>query len=206
MIKRITLSIAFVFVVTCFYAQFGYGLTFSNDIYQRYSNPEDDIAYGAAGSFMLNFGIGPKIWVGGSDVSFSLETQAQIGLLGLAFKDYKGLGMHSVPIIARINFKGLSGLDREGRIGWSLGGGIQYNKTELFYLANKYEDQGLDRNYFKTYVGQVALGFGMSGFVGQAVLRIGYNSETKASSLNLGIQFDFNIPKLKEITDPESDL
>lgn len=205
--KKILFSFLFVGVFLSSQAQFGYGLTFTSEIYQRYTNPEDSLdVYRSAGSLMLNPGIGPKIWFGGNDFSVSLEAQATIGLLGLAISDYKGLGTASFPLMAKFNFGGLTGLDKEGEFGWSLGAGIQYSKTELFYLANKYEDQGLERDLFKTYVGQINYGFGMSGFGGSAFIRYGYNSETKANNFNWGIQFDFNFKKLNEIIDPESDL
>jgi len=94
----------------------------------------------------------------------------------------------------------------EGKFGWSIGGGIQFNKTELFYLASDYEDRGIDRNYFRTYVAQVGYGFGISGFVIQGILRVGYDPDTKANSFNFGFQYDFNVPKLKKISNPESEL
>ncbi len=188
-------------------AQFGYGLTFTTDIYQRYTNPSDSTdTYRGAGSLLINPGIGPKIWVGGNDVSLSLEAHANIGLLGLALKDYKGIGMTSFPLLARLNFGGMSGLDREGKFGWSIGGGIQFSKTELFYLANSFEDRGVERDLFKTYIGQFNYGFGMSGFTGSAFLRVGVNPDTDANTFNLGVQFDFNFNKLNEIIDPESEF
>jgi len=191
--------------LTSIYSQVGLGLTSGIDIYQRYSNA-DSIAYGSAGSLLANVFVGPKIWVGGDKVSLSLEAQANIGLLGLAVKDYKGLGMVAFPIIGRLNFQGLSGLDKEGKMGFSIGGGIQYNKTELYYLSNSFEDRGVDRSFFRTYIVETAVGFGMSGFSGAVYLRYGYDPNSTANSFNLGLQFDFNIPKLKSITDPASEL
>lgn len=190
------------------HSQVGYGFTVTNDLYQRFQNPEEeDIdAYKGAGSLLLNVGVGPKIWIGAPRFSFSVESTANIGLLGLAVKDFKGLGTHHIPVIGRFNFGGLTGLDREGKFGWSIGGGVQFNKTELYYTTNSYEEDGLDRNYFTTYVGQIAYGFGLSGFAIQGVLRVGYNPDTKANSFNLGLQYDFNIPKLKQISNPESEL
>ena len=44
--------------------------------------------------------------------------------------------------MAKLNFNGLSGLDREGRLGFSVGGGIQYSKTELYGLDDSYASQG----------------------------------------------------------------
>lgn len=206
--RQIYLVLAFVCCSFMLQAQFGYGLSLTNDVYQRYENPEnEDIdAYDAAGSLLLNFGIGPKIWFGAPRFSFSVESQAKIGLLGLALKDYKGMGTHSIPVIGSFNFGGASGLDREGKFGFSFGGGVQFNKTELYYTKDDFEDQGLDRNYFTTYVGQFGYGFGISGFVIQGILRVGYNPDTKANSFNLGFQYDFNIPKLKQISNPESEL
>ena len=201
--KQVFLVISFVCTTYMLNAQFGYGLTVSNDIYNWYQNPESigpndeplDIHEGN-GSLLLNLGVGPKIWIGAPKFSFSLETQAKIGLLG----------NHSIPVIGRLNFGGLSGLDKEGKFGWSIGGGIQWNKTELYNTLNDYTERGVDRNYFKTYVGQVGYGFGLSGFAIQGILRLGYNPDTKARSLNFGLQYDFNLPKLKKISNPESEL
>lgn len=205
--KQILLVIALASTTYALNAQFGYGLTFSNDIYNRYTNPEQDIdVYEGNGSLLLNLGLGPKIWIGAPKFSFSLETQAKIGLLGLALKDFKGMGNHAIPIIGRFNFGGLTALDKEGKFGWSIGGGIQLNKTELYYTSNEYSDRGIDRNYFRTYVGQIAYGFGLSGFAIQGVLRVGYNPDTKANSFNLGLQYDLNFPKLRQISSPESEL
>ena len=184
---------------TSIYSQVGIGLTGGLDLYQRYSN-DDSIAYGSAGSAVANLFIGPKIWLGGDKMSLSVETQANLGLLGLAVKDYKGLGMVAFPVIGRLNFQGLSGLDKEGKVGFSIGGGIQY------YLANSFEDQGVERSFFRTYIIDTAVGFGMSGFAGSVYLRYGFDPNSSANSFNLGLQFDFNIPKLKSITDPNSEL
>ena len=206
--KHLYLVLVFICTTQLLQAQFGYGINITNDLYQRFTNPEsenDADIYRSAGSLLLNFGIGPKIWVGAPRFSFSLESSANIGLLGLALKDFKGMGTHHIPVIGRLNFGGLSGLDKEGKFGWSIGGGVQFNKTELYYTSDKYETS-LDRNYFTTYVGQVAYGFGISGFSIQGVLRVGYNPDTKANSFNFGFQYDFNIPKLKQISNPESEL
>jgi len=194
------------FIATTSCAQFGIGFTVSNDLYNRYQNPEDDIAYTGSGSLLLNMGVGPKIWLGGEDFSISAEAQATIGLFGLAIKDYKGLGNASFPLIGRLNFGGLSALNREGKFGWSIGGGLQFSRTELYYISGGFKEKGGTRDFFKTYIGEVAYGFGLSGFTATGVLRIGYNNATKANTVNFGLQYDFNIPKLKEIANPESAL
>ena len=199
----------FIFCITFSigYSQFGIGLTASHDLYHYYQNPDDDLDEStSAGSAMLNLGVGPKIWMGTNDFSLSFEAQATIGLLGLSVRDYKGLGTTSFPIMAKFNFGGLSALDKEGKFGWSIGAGIQYSKTELYYLSDSFEEKGGQRELFKTYIGQVGYGFGMSGFSAHGFIRFGYHPDSGARTFNVGVQYDFNIPKLKQITDPESEL
>ncbi len=187
--------------------QFGYGFAASNDLYQWYKNP-GQLPWNesnTAGSAILNLGLGPKIWVGTSKASFSVESQAVVGILGYSAGAYKGLGMGAIPIIGRINFKGLSTFDREGKTGFSIGGGIQFNKTEAFGVAENYAET-IQRKFFRTYVGQVSYGFGISGFTIQGIVRYGYDPDSEARSLNVGLQYDFNSPMIKKITNPESQL
>lgn len=189
-------------------AQFGIGLTFNNDIYHRFTNPKvsGDDAYRSAGSAILNFAIGPKIWVGGSNVSLSVEGLAGIGVLGFGVKDFKGMGTSYFPMMAKLNFNGLTALDKEGRIGFFVGGGIQYSRTELYGLKDSYALEGTTRSLFPTYVAQVGVGFGISGFALAGTLKYGWNQETKANIMALGMQWDFNVPMLKKIANPASSL
>jgi hypothetical protein len=200
-------SLLFLFITAsvCLQAQFGYGVTVISDIYHRYSNPSDGLASRSSGSAILNIGAGPKIWVGGRKMSFSAEAAANIGFLGLALKDYKGLGTVSYPIMGKLNFNGLSGLDKEGQLGFSIGGGIQYSKTELYGLSDDFEAKGVSRKLFKTYIAQVGYGFGLSGFGAAGFVKYGWNKE-KANVLSIGIQWDFNLKQLKKISAPESEL
>mgnify|MGYP000111581178 CR=1 FL=1 len=207
--KNILLTAIVCLSITCsIQAQFGYGFAVTNNIYNRYTNPEnpDVDAHNSAGSFLLNLGIGPKIWLGGEDFSFSAEGQGMISFLGLAAKDYKGLGMSAFPVMGKLNFGGLSGLNKEGKFGFSIGGGLQWSRTELYGLRDSFAEQGITRDWFKTYVGEIGYGFGLSGFTAHAIVRYGYNPDTKANTFNFGLQYDFNLPKLKEITDPASEL
>jgi len=210
MFKKIKFILtAFAILLTCNLgiSQFGYGLTASNDIYHYYQNPSDDTGKStSAGNALLNLGLGPKIWVGGEDFSISLEAQATIGFTSFSVRDYKGLGSASFPIMAKFNFGGLSALDKEGKFGWSIGAGIQYSKTELYSLSNSFEAIGGTRSLFRNYVGQVGYGFGMSGFSAHGFVRYGYDPDNKSRAFSVGIQYDFNFPKLKEISDPESEL
>lgn len=200
-------------VLLCFWmgqsnAQFGIGATTSIDFYNRYTNPEDQTGqHRSNGSVLLNFALGPKIWVGGENFSFSVETQVNLGLLGLSLPDYKGLGNISFPVIGKFNFAGLAGTNKEGRFGFSIGGGFQMNRTELLYVTSSFKEQGGEREYFKTYIVQAGYGFGISGFAAQLFGRYGFNPDLDgANSFNFGIQFDFNINKLRKIDDPNSRL
>jgi hypothetical protein len=186
---------------------FGYGGSLNTDIYQRYTNPQDQSgAYRSAGSAILNLAAGPKIWVGGMNASLSLEALAGIGFLGMAVRDYKGLGVANFPIMAKLNFKGLSGLDKEGKLGWHIGAGIQYARTELYGLSDKYEAKGVSRGLFRTYLAQFGYGFGLAGFGVSGVLKYGFNPDTKANFAALGVQWDFNVPQLKKIATTASSL
>ncbi len=206
-LKLFTSILLLFFALHIGHAQFGYGLTFQNDLYQRFTNPEsDEDVYRSAGSAILNFAIGPKIWVGGKKASLSVEGLAGIGVLGLAVKDYKGLGTSYFPIMAKLNFNGLSGFDKEGKMGFFIGGGVQYSRTELYGLTSKYEALGVDRSLFMTYVAQAGYGFGISGFGVSGTLKYGWNPDTKANLLAVGVQWDFNAPKLKKIQDSSSSL
>jgi hypothetical protein len=187
-------------------AQFGYGITASNDLYHRYVNPENGTLDPASGSAILNLGAGPKIWLGNKKMSVSLEGQAVVGFLSLSTKEYKGLGSIAFPLLAKLNFKGLSTFDREGKMGFSIGGGLQYNKTEFFGLTEEFLKKGVVRDFFTTYVIQAGYGFGISGFTAHGIVRYGFNPDDKTNTLNIGLQYDFNAPMLKKITSPESEL
>lgn len=185
-------------------AQFGYGITAKTGLYERWTNPSDDISSSAtAGSALLNLGFGPKIWVGSSKFSISVEASANLAPFAFSLGDFKGLGAASFPVLARINFGGLSGLNKKGTIGVSVGGGFQWAKTELFGLTTDFENQGGQRKFYKSFVGEVAAGFGMSGFTGYLFIRYGENNDVGVKTFNLGVGYDFNLPTLKVFTDPE---
>lgn len=189
-------------------AQFGYGLTFTNSLYDHYTNPEsdDNDAYKSSGSAILNLGIGPKIWIGANSFSVSAEASANISIFSLALKDYKGLGAASFPMLVNFNFKGLSGFDNEARQGFSIGGGVQYSKTELYGLDGQYKRRGTIRDYFPTYIVNVGYGFGLQGFGLTGFARYGFHPDNDAKSLSLGLQYDFNFPKLNRIKNKASEL
>jgi hypothetical protein len=173
-------------------AQIGFGTVGGLDIYQRFSNPEDNLAYPAAGNLLFNFIYGPKIFVGSKNLSASLETQANIGLTSLAVKNFKGVGALSFPILCKLNFKGLSGFSTGLSSGYAIGAGIQFSKTELFGLLNEYENKGVKRDFFKTYFAQIDFGYGSFGIDGSFYLRLGYNPEKKSNTFNFGLVYNSN--------------
>ncbi len=202
--KKIFLFLFLGFTIQAF-SQFGFGGTVNYNLYQRYTNPED-VGKDSAGSALLNIGFGPKIWIGGEKFSFSAETTANFGLLGFSAGDYKGLGMMAVPIVGHLNFGGLSNMGKEGKFGFIIGGGIQYNRTELYFTTDDFREDGGNREFFETILLEAGYGFGMSGFSGYGILRYGWDPDSNANNFSIGIKLDFNIPKLKKITDPASEL
>jgi len=176
----------------------GWGVGFRHDLYNYYANPPDDIAARSAGSAIINIGLAPKVWIGGGDFSFSPEVYFMWSPFALSTGDYKGMGAMSFPIMAKFEFLGNSNFNSDGKFGFSLGGGLQYTRTELWGLRNDFEYQGVERKYFKTYVIEGDFGFGLSGFDVHLFVRYGWNKNIDARTLNVGVGYDFNIPCLKE--------
>lgn len=197
------------FLATTGYAQVGFGVTASTDLYQRYVNPivfDANNESRAAGNAILNLGIGPKLWFGGEDFSVSLEGQVVWGITTFSLDEYKGMGSASFPFMAKLNFGGLSGLNKEGKMGWSIGGGLAWTKTEAYGLSDDARADLHVRDYFPTFMTQIGYGFGISGFSTHGFVRYGFDSDNEASTLNIGLQFDFNVPMLNKIADPASAL
>lgn len=184
-------------------SQIGYGLTIKTDLYSRYSNPPDELASPSAGSALLNVGLGPKLWFGGRNVSFSPEAVVVFSPFALSTGDYKGLGAVSFPIMGKLHFLGMSNLNRDGKFGFAIGAGIQYTRTELFGLKESFEALGVERSYFKTYIVEADFGFGLSGFNLHGLVRYGFNRDTDANTISVGIGYDFNVPLLIKATDPD---
>lgn len=188
-------------------AQVGIGFVTGIDLYQRYSNPIDNIANESSGNALLNVVFGPKVWVGGKDFSISAELPASIGITGFDVKDYKGMGLASLPLIGMINFKGNSGLDRDVGLGFSIGGGVMRYKTELYGLTQEYADLGVVRDWEQVYVIQAEIGFGVTGFTGKLYTRYGFsNDDEKLRTFSIGILTDFNLLMMRKIDDPASAL
>ena len=205
--KSFLLATFFVMFAFVSQAQIGIGVTTGGDLYQRYTNPENPADSGAlrsSGNALLNSSFGPKIWIGGDRFSLSVEAQVILGATGFDMNEYKGLGMLAFPVMAHLNFKGNSGFGNKTKFGtgFSVGGGVQYSKTELYGTTKDFED--LERKLFPTYVGEIQIGGGGGGINIYFYTRygVGYDFDTSeftgANSLNIGISSSFNITALKK--------
>ena len=204
LLQLILLSLSLTF---CGFSAFGqtvdWGLTAKHDLYNRYANPSDGVASRSAGSAIINIGAGPKMWIGSGDFSFSPEVSFMFSPFALSTGNYKGIGGFSIPILAKFEFLGNSNLNHDGKFGFSIGGGLQYSKTELWYLKDSFEEQGVTRKMFRTYVIEADFGYGMSGFDVHFFVRYGWSGSTDANTLNIGMGYDFNVPRLRLETDAD---
>jgi hypothetical protein len=189
--KKVIIIFPLLLSVNLLLGQLELGYVFGLDFYQRYENPSDQIAYEGAGNVLLSPFIGPKLWLGGEAFSLSLEGQVNLGLTTLAIRDYKGLGSVSFPFIAKLNFSGLSGMDKEFKWGFYLGAGMQWTKTELFYLGGDFKNLGVERELFPLYVVELGLGRGGFGVDGGLYARYGFHPDLGGSSFHIGLIFNF---------------
>lgn len=203
--KRCFLLLLFIISLQTGYSQFGYGLTVTNDVYHWYKNPTNS-GGGSAGSVLANLGVGPKIWVGNRNFSVSAEAQAVWGIFTMSINEYAGLGSISYPMMVKLNFQGLSTYDNELRPGFSIGGGVQYTRTEWYASSKSLAKKGLKRELYRTFIAQAGYGFGINGVSAVGFVRYGLEPDIKAHTLNIGVQYNFNMPRLKYITPPESEL
>lgn len=201
--KHILLSLLMICSFEDVSAQFGIGLISRTDFYSRYSNPTDDIASSSAGSALLNLGLGPKVWIGSEKFSVSAEGAFVFSPFALSIGDYKGLGAMAFPVLAKLNFGGLSNINKEGKMGFTIGGGYQWTRTELFGLQSSFEEQGVTRPYFRNLIGEIGYGYGMGGFSFGLHLRYGKDSDMRSNVFSLGLGVNLNSILLKETTDPE---
>jgi len=178
---------------TAMNAQFGAGLTMGIDFYQLYDQGENAIntKSSTTGSAITNIILGPKIWIGEDKFSFSLEAPVNWGMFALDINDYKGLGSVAFPLGAKFNFGAASGFNQSNVLGWSIGGGIQYTNTEIYYLEERFEDR-IETGFIPTYYGELGVAFGVAGVDFTLYTRYGLN-EKDASSLNIGLVTNINL-------------
>lgn len=181
----------------------GYGFVSRLDLYSRYSNPKDDIASPGAGSALLNLGLGPKLWLGGEKMSVSVEGAIVFSPFALSLKDYKGLGALAFPVLGRLNFGGLSNVNKEGKMGFSIGAGYQWSRTELYGLHSDDAASGVTRSYFRNLIGEVGYGYGMGGFSFGLYARYGRDPNLRSNIFSIGLGVNLNRHLLKVTTDSE---
>jgi hypothetical protein len=198
--KKLTIIFAFLFgglAANDVSAQVGAGLVIGGDYYQWYRNPEvaGETALSSTGNVLLNVAMGPKFWFGGDNFSLSVEGHINWGITAFDMHEYKGMGNLSFPLIAKLNFGGISGFGAEDRKGLYIGGGIQYTRTEAYGLTSNYVDN-TTRNYFQTFIGEIGFGSGGEGITSTTFVRVGLGYENggfnKAFTLNVGSVVDFN--------------
>lgn len=184
-------------------AQVGIGLVYGFDFYQYYNNPatNPDTIKNGLGSALFNLSIGPKLWIGGKNISASLEGQIGIAPFALDVNEYKGLGAFYFPMMASINYGGLSGFQETGRWGAGLSGGIQFNRTDLYFLKSEFET--IERSMFQTAFGQLNIGFGSKATSVYAYARYG-KGDLDSFHFHVGIMLDQNITHRKKIQKRQS--
>lgn len=181
------------------YGQFNIGIVSGFDIYQRTVNPKNDTPFKrSSGSAILNFSFGPKLWVGGEKFSVSAESYASWGILALNAQEVYGLGALQIPILAKLNFNGLSGFSKKFKSGFSIGGGLQYNRTELYGVSSIYRNQGLERNWFRTYAVELAAGLGFKSFTADFYVRYTNGLDLSGHSISIGINSSRSFIKQKK--------
>lgn len=195
---RNILIIPVLFLACQVQAQFNIGIVSGYDLYQRYVNPVDGTgADRSSGNALLSSALGLKTWVGSPKFSFSVEAYANVGLLAFNVEEYYGLGALSIPILAKLNFNGASGLNELDKFGYYIGGGYQINKTEFYGLNDKAIERGIKRPYFPTYVVEAGIAVGNKSKVVEIFVRYGMNPVDPSTSLHFGVNTTYSIPYMK---------
>lgn len=190
--KTIFISLFFICGYITAQGQFGAGYVSTVDTYQYLKNPEivNGVDYkNSVGSTILNFGIGPKIWMGNAKYTLSLEAQANLGFLAFDLKNYRGLGALSIPIIAKINTRGMSGFALLPFPGISIGGGVQYSLTDLAFVSD--QEQSERGDWYRMYIIDVGFGLGMRGRDISMYARYGFGDQ-QSRAFHLGITLNVN--------------
>lgn len=192
--KYIVIIILSVFFVNQAQSQINIGFLTGYDLYQRYVNPEDASGLDrSSGSVILNTSIGAKIWLSTKVVGISVESYGNIGLLALNVEEFKGLGAFSLPVIGKLNFKGLTGVNKIKSFGYYIGGGVQWNKTELYGLSSDAKTKGVVRDFYKTYVIELGLGSGSREKSTEFFVRYGFNGGSPSSNLHIGVNTSYSL-------------
>ncbi|MBK7811721.1 MAG: hypothetical protein IPI50_10865 [Saprospiraceae bacterium] len=181
-------------------AQFQSSFILGLDIYQQYRNPSPtgQLKSGqSSGSVVSGVPIGLQFGYSSKNVGIALEISANLAPLALDIQEYKGLGAVSIPLLLKGNFGALTGLSPDKLIGYSIGVGVQFNRTELFGLHKSF--QYLERSFFPTLISEAAIGGGIGGFCLYFFARIGVG-ESQSMSLNFGINTKTSLYKNKQLS------
>jgi hypothetical protein len=172
-------------------AQIKIGITYGGDFYQNYKNPKvkGDSLGRSSGNYWLNIAMGPKIWYKGCNYSISLESQANWGITAFDLKENKGMGNLAFPIMVKYNTGLLEGHKFYGLNEYSIGVGIQYNKTEIYGFKDKYKNHH-PRGYFRTYFVDLSMHtLSDSPSLDYLYIRFGLG-EQGALCINIGMMWD----------------
>ncbi len=179
-------------------AQFNIGLVSGYDLYQRYVNPDDGTgADRSSGNALISSAFGLKTWVGTQKVSLSLEAYANLGVFAFNVEEYYGLGALSIPMLAKINFNGATGLNELEKFGYYFGGGYQINRTEFYGINEKGRERGIERPYYPTYVAELGFAVGNKSKVVEVFVRYGLNPLNPSTALHFGVNTTYSLPYWK---------
>jgi len=70
-------------------------------------------------------------------------------------------------------------------------------------LDGDFSARGVERPFFRTYVAEIDFGYGTRGFDAHLFIRYGWQPGDDGNTLNIGLGYDFNVPRLIKETDPE---
>lgn len=175
-------------------AQFGIGVAYGVDLYQFQHNPKlttDSIKFGQ-GSAIFNMNIGPKLFFGGKNVAGSVEALVGMAPFSLDIDEVKGLGAFYFPLMATINFKGLTTFNDEPVWGFGLAGGMQFTRTDLYFRQDEFAE--IKRELFQTAFAQINIGLGNKDSVVYGYFRYG-SGDNDASNFHVGIMLSQNLTK-----------
>ncbi|MFH0865883.1 MAG: hypothetical protein V1904_06790 [Bacteroidota bacterium] len=176
-------------------SQIRFSVNYGLDFYQHFTNPEveGDTTLRTSGNAIANIIIGPKFYIGFRNFSVSGEAEVNWGITALCLKEFKGVGVLSFPLLAKLNFGGLSGLiENIGDFGVSIGGGVQYSMTEIYGLTSEFNNI-TKRDLFKVYVGEIQIGYRAESGVASFYVRYG-KGENNSSLFHIGYTVSYIFP------------
>ncbi|TVQ48385.1 MAG: hypothetical protein EA362_05745 [Saprospirales bacterium] len=169
---------------------FGVGMAFSNDFFQSVSNPVNE-SEEKIRNLLISPSFGPKFYFGTSQLSLSLQANIGISPISFDWGEYKGMGVAYAPILAGINYGGLSGFATDrSEWGASVAYGYHFSLTDLYFRDSDFRD--MQRDLFYPSFIQFAGGFGGKGAALYLYSRIGIDhSEGRIFSFGITLEVNF---------------